>query len=94
MILGISPELTQAAFRVSDSAINVMTPLFPFYPLIISFCQKYSSKTGVGTLCSMMLPFSLALMISLTITLYIFWWFEIPLGFESTYTYSFTSQKG
>ena len=94
MILGISPELTQAAFKVSDSAINVVTPLFPFYPLIISFCKKYSSKTGVGTLCSMMLPFSLALMISLTITLYVFWWFEIPLGFESTYTYSFTSQKG
>lgn len=94
MILGISPELTQAAFRINDSAINIITPLFPFYPLIISFCQKYSSKTGVGTLCSMMLPFSLALMISLTITLYIFWWFEIPLGFESTYTYSFTSQKG
>lgn len=90
MLLGISPELTQAAFRVSDSAINVVTPLFPFYPLIISYCQKYCSKTGVGTLSSIMLPYSIALMIALTGTLYLFWFLEIPLGFESHYTYTFT----
>ncbi|TKX31192.1 AbgT family transporter [Campylobacter aviculae] len=87
MLLGISPELTQAAFRVSDSAINVMTPLFPFYPLIIMYCRKYSSKTGVGTLCSIMIPYSIALMIALTLTLYLFWMLDIPLGFESSYNY-------
>lgn len=87
MLLGISPELTQAAFRVSDSAINVMTPLFAFYPLIISYCQRYCSQTGVGTLSSIMIPYSIALMIALTATLYLFWWFAIPLGFESSYTY-------
>lgn len=88
MLVGIAPELTQAAFRVSDSAINVMTPLCPFYPLIIAYCQKYSSKTGVGTLCSIMIPYSIALMIALTLTLYLFWIFNIPLGFESSYTYT------
>ncbi|EHN6901560.1 AbgT family transporter [Campylobacter jejuni] len=88
MLVGISPELTQAAFRVSDSAINVMTPLFPFYPLIIAYCQKYSSKTGVGTLCSVMIPYSIALMIALTLILYLFWTFNIPLGFESSYIYT------
>lgn len=87
MLLGISPELTQAAFRVSDSAINVMTPLFAFYPLIISYCQRYCSQTGVGTLSSIMLPFSIALLLALTITLYLFWWLGIPLGFESSYIY-------
>lgn len=87
MLLGVAPEFTQAAFRVSDSAINVMTPLFPYYPLIITYCQKYSSKTGVGTLCSIMIPYSIALMIALTLTLYLFWIFNIPLGFESSYSY-------
>lgn len=87
MLLGISPELTQASFRVSDSAINVVTPLFAFYPLIISYCQKYCSKTGVGTLSSIMLPYSLMLLFTLTATLYLFWWLGIPLGFESQYTY-------
>lgn len=88
MLVGISPELTQAAFRVSDSAINVMTPLFPFYPLIISYCQRYCKDTGVGTLSSIMIPYSIALMISLTFSLYLFWFLEIPLGFESSYTYT------
>lgn len=88
MLVGISPELTQAAFRVSDSAINVITPLFPFYPLIISYCQRYCKDTGVGTLSSIMIPFSLALMIALSVSLYFFWFLEIPLGFESGYTYA------
>lgn len=85
MAVGISPELTQAAFRVSDSAVNVSTPMFPFYPLIILYCQKYYSKTGIGTLCSMMIPYTIGLFIVLTATLYIFWFFNIPIGFDSTY---------
>lgn len=87
MMLGISPELTQAAFRVSDSAVNVSTPLFPFYPLLIMYCRRYSTTAGVGTLCSMMLPYTFALMIVLTSVLYIFWALGIPLGFNSGYTY-------
>ena len=86
-MLGISPELTQAAFRVSDSAVNVSTPLFPFYPLLIMYCQKYAKATGVGTLCSMMLPYTFALLIVLTLVLYAFWMIGIPLGFDSGYVY-------
>ena len=87
MAVGISPELTQAAFRVSDSAINVVTPMFAFYPLIISYCQKYCKKTGVGILSSMMLPFSIGLLVVLMIMLYIFWALNIPIGFNSGYVY-------
>lgn len=87
MMLGISPELTQAAFRVSDSAVNVSTPLFPFYPLLILYCQKYCKESGVGTLCSMMLPYTVGLLVVLTTVLYIYWGFNLPLGFESGYTY-------
>lgn len=90
MLLGISPELTQAAFRVSDSAVNVSTPLFAFYPLLIMYCQKYAHKTGVGTLCSMMIPYTIALIIVLTAVLYVYWFFNIPLGFDSGYDYVMT----
>lgn len=86
MAVGISPELTQAAFRISDSAVNVATPMFPFYPLIIMYCARYYTKAGVGTLCSMMIPYTAGLFLVLTATLYLFWWFNIPLGFESSYT--------
>lgn len=87
MSVGIAPELTQVAFRVSDSAINVCTPMFAFYPLIIIYCQKYYKRTGVGTLSSLMLPYTIALLISLTVMLYLFWWFKIPLGFQADYVY-------
>lgn len=87
MAVGISPELTQAAFRVSDSAMNVSTPMFPFYPLILMYCQKYYKNAGVGTLCSMMIPFTAGLLIILTSTLYVFWAFDIPIGFDSGYTW-------
>ena len=87
MSVGIAPELTQVAFRVSDSAVNVCTPMFAFYPLIIIYCQKYYKKTGVGTLSSLMLPYTFALLIVLTVMLYLFWWFNIPLGFQADYVY-------
>lgn len=87
MAVGISPELTQASFRISDSAINIITPMFAFYPLIISYCQKYCKKTGVGTLSSMMLPYSLGLLLVLGTMLYVFWALGIPLGFDSGYVY-------
>lgn len=86
-MLGISPELTQAAFRVSDSAVNVCTPMFPFYPLLIMYCQKYCKQAGVGTLSSMMIPYTLALLVALTFVLYAFWGIGIPIGFDSGYVY-------
>ena len=87
MAVGIAPELTQAAFRVSDSAVNVCTPMFAFYPLIIVYCQKYYKATGVGTLSSLMLPYTATLLITLTITLYLYWFLGIPLGFQADYVY-------
>ncbi|RKS87574.1 aminobenzoyl-glutamate transport protein [Orbus hercynius] len=87
MAVGLSPELTQASFRIS-AAVNISTPMFPFYPLILSYCHKYCSKAGVGTLCSMMIPFSIGIWLVLVATLFIYWGFEIPIGFDSSYTYS------
>ncbi|WP_392564048.1 AbgT family transporter [Orbus wheelerorum] len=87
MAVGISPELTQASFRIS-AAVNVSTPMFPFYPLILMYCHKYCKNAGVGTLCSMMIPFSIGIWLVLIVTLFVFWGFEIPIGFDSGYTYN------
>ncbi len=87
MAVGIAPELTQVAFRVSDSAVNVVTPMFAFYPLIILYCQKYVKSAGIGTLSSLMMPYTIALLISLTIMLYVFWGLDIPLGLQADYVY-------
>ena len=62
MAVGISPELTQAAFRIGDSTTNIITPLMVFFPLVVVYCQRYVKSAGVGTLVSMMLPYSLLLL--------------------------------
>jgi aminobenzoyl-glutamate transport protein len=38
MELGISPDLTQAAYRIGDSTTNIITPLMPYFPLVVVFC--------------------------------------------------------
>ena len=67
MQLGISPDLTQAAYRVGDSVSNIITPLLPYFPLIVVFCQRYVKSTGIGTLVSMMLPYSVIFLVTWTL---------------------------
>jgi len=87
MGVGLSPELTQAAYRVGDSSTNIITPLMPYFPLIVVFCARYVKNTGIGTVVSLMLPYSIALLILWTAFLVVYWLIGIPLGFEAGYVY-------
>lgn len=87
MELGVSPDLTQAAYRVGDSTTNIITPLLPYFPLIVVFCQRYVKSSGIGTLVAMMLPYSVTLLVLWTGFLIGFWALGIPLGLGASYTY-------
>ena len=87
MQLGLSPELTQAAYRVGDSTTNIITPLMPYFPLVVVFSQRYVKGTGIGTVVSMMLPYSIVFFITWTIFLVLYWMAGIPLGLQATYVY-------
>jgi len=87
MQLGISPDLTQAAYRVGDSSSNIITPLMPYFPLVVVYCQKYVKDTGVGTLIAMMLPFSIVFLVGWTLFLLAYWTLGIPLGLQSSYVF-------
>jgi aminobenzoyl-glutamate transport protein len=87
MQLGISPELTQAAYRVGDSTTNIITPLMPYFPLVVAFSQKYVKKTGIGTLAATMLPYSITFLVLWTLFLLLFWALGIPPGIGGGYTY-------
>lgn len=87
MQLGLSPELTQAAYRVGDSTTNIITPLMPYFPLIVVFCQRYVKGTGIGTVVSVMLPYSISLLLLWTAFLVIYWLIGIPLGLQAPYAY-------
>ena len=87
MQVGISAELTQAAYRVGDSSSNIITPLMPYFPLVVVYCQRYVKKTGIGTLTSMMLPYSITFITIWTVFLVLYWLLGLPLGLQAGYTY-------
>lgn len=87
MAVGISPELTQAAFRIGDSTTNIITPLMVFFPLVVVYCQRYVKSAGVGTLVSMMLPYSMVLFVVWSLFLLLWWGLGMPLGLAAPYTY-------
>ena len=87
MSLGIAPELTQAAYRVGDSVTNIVTPLMPYFPLVVVFCQRYVKSTGIGTVASLMLPYAVTLLATWTLFLIAYWIIGLPLGIQGAYTY-------
>jgi aminobenzoyl-glutamate transport protein len=87
MELGISPDLTQAAYRIGDSTTNIITPLMPYFPLVVVYCQRYIKHTGIGTVTAMMLPYSAIFIVLWTLFLLLYWAVGIPLGLQSSYSY-------
>lgn len=88
MELGISPDLTQAAYRVGDSTTNIITPLMPYFPLVVVYCQRYVTRAGIGTLTAMMLPYSVCFIILWTLFLLCYWALGLPLGLQASYGYT------
>ena len=60
MLLGVSPEMTTAAYRMGDSIFNIVTPLASNFPLVLVLCQRWNKDFGVGSVIAMMLPYSIA----------------------------------
>ena len=87
MQIGISPDLTQAAYRVGDSTTNIITPLMPYFPLVVVFAQKYVRSSGIGTITAMMLPYSLVFISFWSLFLLAWWGLGLPLGIGASYTY-------
>ena len=80
MLLGISPEMTTAAFRMGDSVTNPVTPLLPYFPLVLAFCQRWIPGFGIGTLVAAMLPYSLAFLVSGLVMTMAWVWLSVPVG--------------
>jgi len=87
MQLGISPEMTQAAYRVGDSSTNIITPLSPYLPLFVVFAQRYVRGTGIGTIISLSFPYSVTLILLWTLLLLVFWVLGVPLGIGARFVY-------
>ncbi len=79
-LLGISPEATQMAYRIGDSTTNIITPLMPYFGVVVAFAQRYRKDVGIGTLLAMMLPYSV-IFLAVWSGLLLGWiWLDWPLG--------------
>jgi aminobenzoyl-glutamate transport protein len=80
MIVGMSPELTTAAYRIGDSVVNIVTPLNAYMLIVLAVFQKYRAKAGLGTLIALMVPYSIVLSVLWTLLLVIWYLTGLPLG--------------
>nr|WP_240529197.1 AbgT family transporter [Streptomyces antioxidans] len=80
MLLHIPPEATQAVYRIADSCTNAITPMSAYFVMALGFLQRYRRSAGIGTLASLTLPLSLAMLVAWTLLFYVWWALGIPLG--------------
>lgn len=88
MLLNVSPEMTTAAYRVGDSATNIITPLMVYFPLILTFCQRWQKDYGLGSLTATMIPYSIFLLITGLAMTMIWIALGLPLGPGATVEYT------
>ena len=80
MLLNYSPELVQAAYRIGDSASNIISPMMSYFALIVAFVQTYDKKAGIGTVVATMLPYTLVFLAAWIVLLVIWLIFGWPVG--------------
>jgi aminobenzoyl-glutamate transport protein len=79
-LIGYEPAFTQAAFRVGDSATQVITPMNPYMIVLLGMLRKYEPGAGLGSLMARMLPFVVPFWIVWTVILAVFFVADLPLG--------------
>ncbi|WP_295629136.1 AbgT family transporter [uncultured Corynebacterium sp.] len=80
MYVDISPEVSQMLFRIGDSPTNIITPMSPYFALALTFLQKYYKPAGVGTLMSLAIPYSIAMITGWFAFFAVWYLLGIPLG--------------
>ena len=82
MILGYHPGLTQAAFRIGDSVTNVITPMMSYFGLIVTYAQRYDEKNGIGTIISLMIPYTVIFMLVWAVIMTIWMLLGVAVGID------------
>jgi len=79
-LIGYSPEAIQALYRIGDSSTNIITPLMPYFPVVLAFGQQYDSQLGIGRLIALMLPYTIIFLLSWLALFFVWIVLELPLG--------------
>ena len=60
MLLGVSPEMTTAAYRLGDTVTNLISPLNPYFVLTFTFARRWAPDFRLGSLLALTLPLAAA----------------------------------
>lgn len=84
MGLGLHPAFTQLLYRVGDSITNCVSPLYPFFPVLLGWVAEVDpKKAGVGTVLSYLLPYAGWLLVGWA-TMVVGWYLlGLPVGPDS-----------
>jgi len=78
--LDVAPQTVLAAYRLGDSPANVITPLMVYLPFIVLVAQRYKKDAGLGTIISLMLPYTIIVLVVWTVFFVAWFLLGIPLG--------------
>ncbi|WP_129787469.1 AbgT family transporter [Promicromonospora panici] len=79
-LIGYEPGFVQAAFRVGDSATQIITPLNPYMIVLLTFLRRWEPGAGLGTVMARLLPFTVAFWLVWAAILSVFFFFDLPVG--------------
>jgi len=80
LLSGITPEATQVAYRIGDSTANIITPLMPYFGMVVAFARQHDKNAGIGTVIAMMLPYSIGFLLIWSAMLVVWMSLDWPLG--------------
>lgn len=80
MMLNLPPEYTQLAYRIGDSATHIISPLMPFFAIVLALAERYDKNIGIGSLVSMMMPYSIAILICWIMFMVVWMILGLPIG--------------
>ena len=82
-MMGVAPAATQMAYRIADSAIDLISPLSAYIPVVLGMMEKYKNKgqkLGIGTVISLSMPYSMMIFVFWIIVYSVWLFLDLPLG--------------
>lgn len=80
MYLDIDPAITHAAYRIADSVTNPITPMLAYFPILLMAAQKFDKNIKLGTLLSVLIPYSIFFFVGWIILFSAWYLLGIPFG--------------
>jgi aminobenzoyl-glutamate transport protein len=78
--LDVAPQTVLAAYRLGDSPANVITPLMVYLPFIVIVAQRYTKDAGIGTIISLMIPYTVIVLVAWLLFFVVWYLLGIPMG--------------